>query len=146
MRPAPAYPATLYQPAPLVDLSSPPERARLSPAAVRGFFNIMRAWRVRDAEARELLGGMSNGAFYALKKNPEGKVLDQDTLTRVSLLIGIFKALNVLHGRRLADEWVRLPNSNRIFAGRAPLDYMRRGGTPAMQTVRRLLDARRGGR
>lgn len=146
MHPAPAYPATLYQPSPLVDLSSRPERARLSPSATRAFFNIMRAWGVRDTEARELLGGMSNGAFYALKKNPEGKVLDQDTLTRISLLIGIFKALNVLHGRELADEWVRLPNSNRLFGGRTPLDCMRRGGTPAMQTVRRLLDARREGR
>ncbi|MEO9135793.1 MAG: hypothetical protein ABI316_04235 [Casimicrobiaceae bacterium] len=27
----------------------------------------------------------------------------------------------------------------------APLDYMKKGGTPAMQTFRRLLDARRGG-
>jgi hypothetical protein len=146
MRPAPAYPATLYQPSPLIDLSAPAERARLSPAAGKAFFNIMRAWGVRDAEARELLGGMSNGAFYALKKDPEAKVLDQDTLTRISLLIGIFKALNILHGPKLADAWVRLPNSNRIFGGRAPLEYMRRGGTPAMQTVRRLLDARRGGR
>jgi hypothetical protein len=38
-----------------------------------------------------------------------------------------------------------MPNQNRIFAGRTPVDYMIRGGLPAMQTVRRLLDARRGG-
>ena len=35
--------------------------------------------------------------------------------------------------------------NNRIFAGQAPLAYMIKGGLPAMQTVRRLLDARRGG-
>ena len=40
---------------------------------------------------------------------------------------------------------MQLPNSNPIFAGRTPLDYILRGGTPAMDTVRRLLDARRGG-
>jgi hypothetical protein len=45
----------------------------------------------------------------------------------------------------LADQWVQLPNTNRLFAGVAPLDYMVRGGVPALQTVRRLLDARRGG-
>ena len=64
---------------------------------------------------------------------------------RISYLVGIFKALNILHSQKLADEWVRLPNTNRIFAGRTPLEYMIRGGVPAMQTVRRLLDARRGG-
>ena len=45
----------------------------------------------------------------------------------------------------IADEWVRLPNSNPIFGGTTPLAYMIRGGLPAMQTVRRLLDARRAG-
>jgi hypothetical protein len=64
---------------------------------------------------------------------------------RISYLTGIFKALNILYGEKLADEWIQLPNSNRIFAERTPLDYMTRGGVPAMQTVRRLLDARRGG-
>ena len=53
---------------------------------------------------------------------------------------------NVVHGSpTLRDDWVRLPNSNRIFGGMTPLAYMIKGGPPAMQTVRRLLDARRGG-
>ncbi|MCL6464882.1 MAG: MbcA/ParS/Xre antitoxin family protein [Acidobacterium ailaaui] len=38
-----------------------------------------------------------------------------------------------------------MPNTNPIFAGRPPLEYMLQGGTPAMEIVRRLLDARRGG-
>jgi hypothetical protein len=80
-----------------------------------------------------------------MKKKPEVRLLDTDRLQRVSYLVGIFKALNILHGRELADEWVRLPNTNRIFNGSTPLDYMIKGGVPAMQTVRRLLDARRGG-
>ena len=80
-----------------------------------------------------------------MKKNPKGRVLDTDKLLRISYLIGIFKALNILHGQPLADEWVRLPNSNRIFAASTPLAYMIKGGAPAMQTVRRLLYGRRGG-
>ena len=66
-------------------------------------------------------------------------------MTRLSYLVGIFKALNILYGERLADEWVSLPNDNVVFGGRTPLSYMIAGGVPAMQTVRRLLDARRGG-
>lgn len=139
-----AYPRTRYAPSPLVDLSDPATRARLSPAAISGFLEIMRHWQVRDEEARGLLGGIAASSFYELKKHPE-RVLDEDRLRRISLLVGIFKALNILYGEELADRWMQLANANRIFAGLRPLDYLLRGGLPAFQTVRRLLDARRGG-
>ena len=138
------YPATRYEPAPLIDLTSKAERERLSPAAIRAFFNLVARWSIRDEDARALLGGISNGPYYEMKKHPD-RVLDTDRLLRISYLIGIFKALNILHSKKLADAWIRLPNSNRIFAGKTPLAYMMTGGVPAMQTVRRLLDARRGG-
>jgi uncharacterized protein (DUF2384 family) len=141
--PAQAYPATRYEQSPLVDLTNKAERERLSPAALRAFFNITERWSVRDEDARALLGGVSNGPFYQLKKQPE-RVLDVDRLQRISYLVGIFKALNILYSEELADTWINRPNVNRIFAGLTPLDYMMRGGLPAMQTVRRLLDARRG--
>jgi len=141
---APRYPATRYEPAPLIDLSAKPERERLSRSGIKAFFNIMDRWDVRDEDARLLLGGISNGRFYELKKKPE-RTLDADTLTRISYLVGIFKALNILHSEKLADAWVQRANSNRIFNGLTPLAYMIAGGLPAMQTVRRLLDARRGG-
>ena len=138
------YPATRYDPSPLVDLTDRAERERLGPAAVRAFFNIMARWRVRDEDARALLGGMSNGPFYDMKKKPD-RGLDADRLLRVSYLVGIFKALNILYSEKLADAWIGLPNRNRIFGGATPLAYMLRGGLPALQVVRRLLDARRGG-
>ena len=144
MSAASSYPATRYQHSPLIDLSAKPERERLSPAAVKAFFNIMGKWKVRDEDARAMLGGVSNGQFYDMKKKPE-RTLDADTLTRVSYLIGIFKALNILYSEKLADAWIQLPNANRIFGGQTPLAHMISGGLPAMQTVRRLLDARRGG-
>ncbi len=140
----PTYPLTSYDPAPLIDLTSRAERERLSTSALKAFFHLVARWGIRDENARLLLGGLSNGPYYNWKKKPE-RLLEADTLTRISYLVGIFKALNILYGEKLADEWVRLPNTNRIFGGRTPLDYMNRGGVPAMQIVRRLLDARRGG-
>ena len=104
----------------------------------------MRRWRVKDEDARALLGGITNGPYYLMKRDPD-RVLDADRLTRVSLIIGIFKALHLLHSEALADRWVHLPNSNRIFSGATPLSYMMDGGLPAIATVRRLVDARRGG-
>ena len=138
------YPATRYRVDAPPDLTTRAARERLSAPALKAFFNILTRWKVRDEDARALLGGVTNGPFYEWKKNPN-RLLDTDRLTRVSYLIGIFKALHILHGRALADEWLQLPNSNPIFAGQTPLAFMIRGGLPAMQTVRRLLDARRAG-
>jgi hypothetical protein len=138
------YPASRYHPTALVDLSARSERERLSPAALRAFFNVMMRWQVRDEDARALLGGVSNGPFYEMKKHPE-RVLEPDRLLRISYVIGVFKALNLLYSPPLADAWMTRPNANAIFAGHTPLAYLIAGGLPAMQVVRRLLDARRAG-
>ena len=138
------YPSTRYRTDAPADLTARADRERLSGPALKAFFNMMTRWKVRDEDARALLGGVSNGPFYEMKRHPD-RLLDADRLTRVSYLIGIFKALHILHSRNIADEWVHLPNSNPIFAGQTPLAYLIRGGLPAMQTVRRLVDARRAG-
>lgn len=127
------------------DLSNKQVQERLSRSAIPAFFKLTEAWQVRDEAARQLLGGVSNGVYYQLKRGQK-KTLDQDQLTRISLLLGIFKALNILYSRKLADTWISLPNSNPMFEGEAPLAYVIRGGVPALVRVRQLLDARRGGR
>lgn len=128
-----------------VDLSSRDAQGRLSRTAIPAFFKLANAWALRDEPARQLLGGVSNGVFYQLKRG-EKKTLDQDKLTRISLLLGIFRALNILYNRKLADAWINLPNSNPMFEGEPPLVYMIKGGVPALVRVRQILDARRGGR
>jgi Antitoxin Xre/MbcA/ParS C-terminal toxin-binding domain len=127
------------------DLSRRDVQKRLGPAAIRAFLKMHELWELRDEDARQLLGGMSNGAFYEMKRKARG-TLDQDRLTRISILTGIFKALNILYGKKLADRWLQLPNENPMFVGETPLSYMIKGGQPAMLRVRQLLDARRGGR
>ena len=52
------YPATRYEPSPLVDLTSKAERTRLSPSAVRAFFNIAARWGIRDEDAKALFERM----------------------------------------------------------------------------------------
>ena len=143
--PTPGYPETRYIPTRPINLASKDERARLSASALEGFFRLTKRWNLRDDDAKQLLGGVSNGPYYEMKRHPGNRVLDPDTLLRISYLLGIFKALNSLHGQPLADEWIGLPNSNRIFGGGTPLGYMIQGGLPGMSTVRRLLDARQAG-
>ena len=118
------------------DLSHAATRQRLSPAAAKGFLRIMERWGIKDPDARQLLGGISSGSYYAWKKQPK-RILDQDALIRISLLLGIFKALNILYSEVLADAW--------MFRGASPLTYMIQRGQPGMVHVRQLLDARRGG-
>ena len=50
-----------------VDLSRKENRARLSPAAIKGLLGIATHWKLRDDDTRALLGGISSGSFYALK-------------------------------------------------------------------------------
>jgi len=126
------------------DLSDLKTRERLSAVAVRGFLQIMDHWGIKDPDARQLLGGLSTGSYYSWKKQPK-RVLDQDALTRISLLVGIFKALNILYSEALADAWITLPNRNPMFRGQTPLAYMIQRGQPGMVHLRQLLDARRGG-
>jgi len=126
------------------DLSDLKTRERLSAVAVRGFLQIMDHWGIKDPDARQLLGGLSTGSYYSWKKQPK-RVLDQDALTRISLLFGIFKALNILYSEALADAWITLPNRNPMFRGQTPLAYMIQRGQPGMVHLRQLLDARRGG-
>ncbi len=70
-----AYPKSRVSLLPVVDLGNREERERLSRAALEGFFNIMTRWKIRDEGARALLGGVSNGAYYGWKKDPQ-RVLD----------------------------------------------------------------------
>jgi hypothetical protein len=127
------------------DLSNKDVLKRLSLPAVKAFLRLRELWELRDEDARRLLGGISNGAFYELKKKARGP-LDQDRLTRISILTGIFKGLNILYSKKLADRWIQLPNENPMFQSETPLSYMIKGGLPAMLRVRQLLDSRRGGR
>ena len=134
---------TGFSPEAPANLSDKQVQKRLSPAARKAFFKLADACRIRDEEAKQLLGGISNGAFYQLKGGALKTALDQDRLVRVSLLVGIFKALNTLYSQKLADAWISLPNANPMFAGDTPVSYMVKGGQPAMIRVRQLLDARR---
>src|ERR1700674_1637288 len=99
-----------------VDLSRKDNRTRLSPAAIKGLLRIATHWKLRDDDTRVLHDGISCDSFYALK-NRAPKTLDEDLLTRISLLIGIYKALNILYEQGLAAAGIPLPNTNSMFGG-----------------------------
>jgi hypothetical protein len=128
------------------NLANAAERERLSSSAIKAFVQIAGKWGLGEVQARGLLGGIASSTFHAWKTEPRTKKLDQDTLMRISLVIGIYKALNIYFGKPWADRWVTLANRGPMFAGQAPIDYMLRHGQPGMIQLRRMLDTWRGGR
>jgi hypothetical protein len=128
------------------DLTDPGVRARLSASAINAFVKIADTWNLTESQARGLLGGIASSTFHAWKNQPRKQKLTQDTLLRISLVIGIYKALQIYFGGEWADRWVTLGNRGSLFSGAAPIDYMIRQGQPGMVEVRRMLDAWRGGR
>ena len=147
--------ATLLAPPPLIagysfdrspDLTDPKVRQQLSASAIKGFLEIAAEWQLTESQARGLLGGIASSTFHAWKTQPNKHKLTQDTLLRISLVIGIYKALHIYFGEEWADRWVTLGNRGSMFAGAAPIDYMIRHGQPGMFQVRRMLDAWRGDR
>ena len=122
----------------------PQTRKRLSGPALRTFFNIAVSWGLSVTEQRGLLGWPATSTYHKYKSGDHG-TLAFDTLTRLSLIIGIYKNLQILYPEpAFADAWVRMPNSHPLFGGRRALDLMIDGGIDGLFHVRRLLDARRG--
>jgi hypothetical protein len=117
----------------------------MSGPALRTFFNVASFWGLSTEEQRALLGWPPESTFFKYKSGQPG-TLSYDTLTRISLVLGIYKDLVILYPEQeLAQRWVRLPNSNPLFGGRPALDLMTEGDIDGLYRVRRLLDARRGG-
>ncbi len=125
------------------DLHAPAECARVSPEALRGFFELMQAWDVGDADARTLMGRLTSEEFARLRADPQGQILDPTKLKRIAGLLSIGRELRLLYGPSVADEWVRLPNSHAMFCSVKPITYMLIGGVQAMTNVQRLLVRRR---
>jgi hypothetical protein len=110
--------------------------------ALRAFLRIAEHWGLSNEEARVLLGRPARATFYNWKAG-KGRGLPFDTLRRISYLLGIWKALQILYADpALADGWVRQPNA--AFGGQSALERMLAGDVADLAAVRAHLDAARG--
>jgi len=124
----------------VVDFSNQETRRRLSPSAIRAFTNIAEKWNLSEIQARSLLGGIASSTLHAWKSKPDERVLDKNAITRISLIIGIYKALHTYFGS-VADHWIANPNDGSPFGGISPIEYMVTTDIIGMYEVRRILDS-----
>ena len=136
----------MQRPSPVVKTQPQPSSRDLSAAGLRAFFNIARDWKLNADEQMVLLGAPGRSTFFKWKSTPEAAELKRDTLERLSYLLGIYKALQVLlPATPAADAWIKKPNDAPLFAGQSALARMLGGNVADLVAVRQYLDARRGG-
>lgn len=105
-------------------------------------------WDLSIDEITDLLGGISLRTYrYWKRKSSAGQRINlgRDCLERISLLLGISKALQIMapSGRTdLAYRWFNQPNDHPIFGGMSIKEYLlKRKSIGGLYTVRRYLDA-----
>jgi hypothetical protein len=126
---------------PLPDAVSADE---LGGPALRAFFSLAEHWNLRGAEQRKLLGDPPESTFYKWKRQREGSP-NRDVLERISYLLGIWKALQILFPEPAqADAWLHKANQSPLFGGHSALQRMLSGNVADLFVVRQYLDAQRG--
>jgi hypothetical protein len=113
-------------------------------AGLRAFARIAELWHLSIAEQLTLLGLSSRSTYFKWRHDSLVR-LPRDTLERISYILGIYKALQLLlPDTRAADEWVRRSNDAPLFGGKSALDRMLSGNVADLYIVRQYLDAQRG--
>lgn len=128
---------------------SPENRRRLSAPGLRAFVAIADLWGLNETERRLVLGLPSRSTYHnwvRIAREHGAVTLDVDGLTRISAVLGIHQALGVLFGSEAEGvAWLRRPHGGLPFGGRPPLELLTSGTQDGLMTVRRFLDAARGG-
>ncbi|MES2356246.1 MAG: MbcA/ParS/Xre antitoxin family protein [Pseudomonadota bacterium] len=123
-----------------------PSVPQMAAAGLRAFFNIANDWGLNANEQIVLLGSPARSTYFKWKSSPATAKLSRDTLERLSYILGIYKALQILlPNPQSADDWIKKPNAASLFAGRSALDRMLGGNVSDLVAIRQYLDAIRGG-
>ncbi|MFT4925779.1 MAG: hypothetical protein ACI8WB_001874, partial [Phenylobacterium sp.] len=105
-------------------------------------------WSLSLAEQCNLLGGIPVRTFSSWKqkeKNGQPIELSRDVIERFSLLLGIYKALNLVAPDGANHTFFTTVNTIPLFGGLSIKDYLlKQGSMLSLYTVRRYLDAQRG--
>jgi uncharacterized protein (DUF2384 family) len=110
--------------------------------ALQVFFGIAEEWALTTEQQMTLLGSPARSTFFKWKK--DGGAISGDTEERISHIVAIYKALNILFpDPEEANGWIKRPN--KYFDSCSALDVMMSGRLAEIYAVRAYVDAQRGG-
>lgn len=111
---------------------------------LRAFARIAELWDLSIDQQLTLLGISSRSTYFKWRKESQPR-LPRDTLERLSYLLGIYKALQLLLPEAAAaDAWLHKANTAPLFEGKPALERMLSGNVADLYLVRQYLDAQRG--
>lgn len=121
-----------------------PERAAIEAAglaAVRTFWRIASRWKLNDQQQMVILGVRDSDVLHTWQAG-DVKQVPEDTLTRLSFVLGIYKAINILlPDPERADAWFWKPNHAPFLNGQCAMQRMLSGDVGDLQTMRQYLDS-----
>ena len=105
----------------------------------RSIEELQEQFKLKQTEMMSLLGDMPEDKFNKGIKNKD-TALTKDELDRVSLLLGIYKALRTLFvDSTQALTWIKRENTLTPFDGKSPKRYLLEGGIDRLYEVKALL-------
>jgi hypothetical protein len=113
-------------------------RTKTARAAFKAFLSITGLWDLEIKEQLQLL--CTTRATFLKWKKADHPELPEEKIERISYLLGIYNALQLLLPIQAADTWVKKRNKAPLFAGKSALDYMLQGRVADLYEVRQYLD------
>jgi hypothetical protein len=128
-----------------LDLAIEELSPQLRSVAMKIYDRLCEVWRLSESERCQLIGAVDPAELEQWRTDPS--LLPTDTIKRISVLLWIFKNINLLlQSPANADRWIRRPNRVRLTEGRSALELMLVRGLEGMRAVRDYLEAEIWGR
>ena len=125
-------------------LDNQDDRSRMAGPGLRTFFGIANEWALTVEQQCTLLGGIARSTYHKWRKDGTA-TLTRDQLERISLVLGIYKAMKLLFvDSEGGKAWFFAPNRDWTFGNKSPLMRMLGGSIDDLYAVRRYLDSWRG--
>ncbi len=124
--------------------TGPDNQVEMINAGIKAYTRICERWKLKSATAASLID-VETRTWNRMKAGTWAGKLTQDQVLRLSAFVGLYKGLHLYFSDELADRWPTLENSGPPFTGLTPVDYIAKGGLPALLATRNYVDAIRGG-
>lgn len=119
--------------------------AQAAQVAIGTALNIMDKWSCSEKEKMALLG-VGRSTLHKYQAAPASARLSPDLLERISYLLNIHAVLRILfENPENVYGFMRMPNHNSFFNGKAPLELLSSGLVSSLYEVHRHLDGIRDG-